>query len=165
MFKKILSLLIIFSIILTPISAICEEMPPVYKLPNGYTAVRDDIFDELSRNEFKYEMYKKEAEYYKKILEDYMKYEAEKEEITKARMVILYDTISDKDKIIALKDDEIEKCQVLIKVKNKIIREKNSSDTISKFLTLCLGAYAVYEIDNSTGQVIAGSITIFIISR
>ncbi|HQQ39705.1 MAG TPA: hypothetical protein PKY72_05350 [Bacilli bacterium] len=160
--KKILTVLLL---ILTIVNPAYSQSTAVYDLGNGYTAVRNDIFDQWVENDELLDVYREEAEYYKKTLEQFMALSDEKGDIQEARIVLLKDTIYLKDEIINYKDSQIENYNQLYQIKSVEANKRVFSNWFSKLLLLGMGAYAVSEIDDTAGRAAVGALTIYLFNN
>lgn len=147
--KKLLTIILLIIITATPIAA---NNIPVYDLNNGYTAVRNDVFDQLVENDQLLEIYQQETEYYKSTLEQYMFLSDERKEIQEARIILLKDTIGIKDQIIEYKDTQINNYNQLYQIKSAEANRRVFKNWFDRFLLLAVGAYAVSQIDDDTGR-------------
>ena len=139
--------------------------PAVYDLGNGYTAVRNDVFDKLVENDKLLDLAKEEAEYYKKTLDQYIKLTEQKDEIQDNRIIVLKETLELKDNIISYKDDNIQNWQSMYNIKEAEVRSLKTKNVWEKILTVGLGAYAFSQLDDSTDKAIVGGLTIYLVTN
>lgn len=139
--------------------------PAVYDLGNGYTAVRNDVFDKLVENDKLLDLAKEEAEYYKKTLDQYIKLTEQKDEIQDNRIVVLKETLELKDNIISYKDDNIQNWQSMYNIKEAEVRSLKTKNVWEKILTVGLGAYAFSQLDDSTDKAVVGGLTIYLVTN
>jgi hypothetical protein len=166
MFNKMIKILLIFCFIIN-ISGIvyAETKDPVYDLGNGYTAVRNDIFDKLVENEKLLDLVKEERDYYKKTLDEYIKLAEQRDKIQSERIAILKDTINIKNSIIEHKDDNLQNWENLYNIKTEENKRLMYSSLMDKLLIVALGAYAVDNLEDSTDQVVVGGLSLYLLLR
>jgi len=160
--KKLLIAVLLVVISVTPVLA---NSIPVYDLGDGYTAVRNDVFDQLVDNDKLLEVYKEEAEYYKSTLEQYMALSNERKDIQEARIVLLKDTVRVKDEIISYKDSQIDNYSQLYQIKSAEANKRVFKNWFDKLLLVSVGAYAVSEIDDDSGKAAVGAVTIYLFNN
>ena len=160
--KYFISLIILF-LIFTGCSYAAQSA--VYDLGNGYTAVRNDVFDKLVENDKLLDLAKEEAEYYKKTLDQYIKLTEQKDEIQDNRIIVLKETLELKDNIISYKDDNIQNWQSMYNIKEAEVRSLKTKNVWEKILTVGLGAYAFSQLDDSTDKAIVGGLTIYLVTN
>ena len=139
--------------------------PVAYDLGNGYTAVRNDIFDKLVENDKLLELAQEEAKYYKETLDQYIKLTEQKDEIQNNRIQVLKETLELKDNIISYKDDNIQNWQSMYNIKEAEVRSLKTKNVWEKILTVGLGAYAFSQLDDSTDKAIVGGLTIYLVTN
>lgn len=162
--KKInISLIVI--LILFIITRCSYAQPVAYDLGNGYTAVRNDIFDKLVENDKLLELAQEEAKYYKETLDQYIKLTEQKDEIQDSRIQVLKETLVLKDQIISYKDDNIQNWRSLYNIKEAEVRSLKTKNVWEKILTVGLGAYAFSQLDDSTDKAIVGGLTIYLVTN
>ena len=152
-------------LILFIITGCSYAQPAVYDLGNGYTAVRNDVFDKLVENDKLLDLAKEEAEYYKKTLDQYIKLTEQKDEIQDNRIIVLKETLELKDNIISYKDDNIQNWQSMYNIKEAEVRSLKTKNVWEKILTVGLGAYAFSQLDDSTDKAIVGGLTIYLVTN
>lgn len=160
--KYFISLIILF-LIFTGCSYAAQSA--VYDLGNGYTAVRNDIFDKLVENDKLLELAQEEAKYYKETLDQYIKLTEQKDEIQDSRIQVLKETLVLKDQIISYKDDNIQNWRSLYNIKEAEVRSLKTKNVWEKILTVGLGAYAFSQLDDSTDKAIVGGLTIYLVTN
>jgi len=153
-------LLVVISV--TPVLA---NSIPVYDLGDGYTAVRNDVFDQLVENDQLLDVYKQEVVYYKNTLEQYMVLSDERKDIQDARIVLFKETIDIKDQIIEYKDSQIENYSQLYQIKSAEANRRVFKNWFDRFLLLAVGAYAVSQIDDNTGKAAVSAITVYLFNN
>lgn len=136
-----------------------------YDLGNGYTAVRNDIFDKLVENDKLLELAQEEAKYYKETLDQYIKLTEQKDEIQDSRIQVLKETLALKDQIISYKDDNIQNWESLYNIKKDEVNSLKTKSIWKKILTIGLGAYAFSQLDDSTDKAIVGGLTIYLVTN
>lgn len=161
--KKILTSVLL--VILTSTVSFANNSVAVYDLENGYTAVRNDVFDQLVENDELLAVYKEEAEYYKSTLEQYMALSDERKDIQEARIVLLKDTIGIKDEIISYKDSQIDNYSQLYQIKSAEADKRVFKNWFDKLLLVSIGAYAVSQIDDDSGKAAVGAVTIYLFNN
>ena len=159
--KSVLAILIL----LFTFSGCSYAQPAVYDLGNGYTAVRNDVFDKLVENDKLLDLAKEEAEYYKETLDQYIKLTEQKDEIQDSRIQVLKETLVLKDQIISYKDDNIQNWESLYNIKKDEVNSLKTKSIWEKILTVGLGAYAFSQLDDSTDKAIVGGLTIYLVTN
>ena len=139
--------------------------PAVYDLGNGYTAVRNDVFDKLAENDKLLELMKEERDYYKNTLDQYIALEEQKSRIQEERIAVLKDTIEVKNSIIELKDDNLQNWEKLYNIEKAEVRSLKIKKTWEKILTLGLGAYAFSQLDDSSDKAVVGGLTLYLVTN
>lgn len=160
--KYFISLIILF-LIFTGCSYAAQ--PAVYDLGNGYTAVRNNVFDKLVENDKLLELMKEERDYYKKTLDQYIALEEQKSRIQEERIAVLKDTIEVKNSIIELKDDNLQNWEKLYNIEKAEVRSLKIKKTWEKILTLGLGAYAFSQLDDSSDKAVVGGLTLYLVTN
>jgi len=160
--KKLLIAVLLVVISVTPVLA---NSIPVYDLGDGYTAVRNDVFDQLVENDQLLDVYKQEVVYYKNTLEQYMVLSDERKDIQDARIVLFKETIDIKDQIIEYKDSQIENYSQLYQIKSAEANRRVFKNWFDRFLLLAVGAYAVSQIDDNTGKAAVSAITVYLFNN
>jgi len=162
--KKFLISLILMFVIIFSRNAYAAQ-PATYDLGNGYTAVRNDVFDKLVENDRLIDLIKEERDYYKKTLEEFMTLEEQKSRIQEERIAVLKDTIEVKNSIIELKDDNLQNWEKLYNMEKAEVRSLKIKKTWEKILTLGLGAYAFSQLEDSTDKAVVGSLTVYLVTN
>lgn len=160
--KYFISLIILF-LIFTGCSYAAQSA--VYDLGNGYTAVRNDVFDRLVENDKLLELAQEEAKYYKETLDQYIKLTEQKDEIQNNRIQVLKETLVLKDQIISYKDNNIQNWESLYNIKKDEVNSLKTKSVWEKILTVGLGAYAFSQLDDSTDKAIVGGLTIYLVTN
>lgn len=162
--KKI-NISLIVMLIFFIITGCSYAQPVVYDLGNGYTAVRNDVFDKLVENDKLLELAQEEAKYYKETLDQYIKLTEQKDEIQDSRIQVLKETLVLKDQIISYKDDNIQNWESLYNIKKDEVNSLKTKSIWEKILTIGLGAYAFSQLDDSTDKAIVGGLTIYLVTN
>jgi len=162
--KKI-NISLITMLIFFIITGCSYAQPAAYDLGNGYTAVRNDIFDKLVENDKLLELAQEEAKYYKETLDQYIKLTEQKDEIQDSRIQVLKETLVLKDQIISYKDDNIQNWESLYNIKKDEVNSLKTKSIWEKILTVGLGAYAFSQLDDSTDKAIVGGLTIYLVTN
>lgn len=139
--------------------------PAVYDLGNGYTAVRNDVFDTLVENDRLLELAREEARYYKETLDEYIRLAEQKDAIQDSRIEVLKETLVLKDQIISYKDDNLQNWESLYNIKRDEVRSLKTKSVWEKILTLGLGAYAFSQLDDSTDKAVVGGLTVYLVTN
>lgn len=162
---KRINISLIATLIFFLIAGCSYAQPAVYDLGNGYTAVRNDVFDKLVENDKLLDLAKEEAEYYKKTLDQYIKLTEQKDEIQNNRIIVLKETLELKDNIISYKDDNIQNWRSMYNIKEAEVRSLKTKNVWEKILTVGLGAYAFSQLDDSTDKAVVGGLTIYLVTN
>jgi len=136
--------------------------PAAYDLGNGYTAVRNDVFDKLVENDKLLKLAREEAEYYRETLEQYVKLAEQKDEIQDSRIAVLKETLVLKDQIISYKDDNLQNWESLYNIKKDEVRSLKTKSVWEKILVIGLGAYAFSQLEDSTDKAVVGGLTVYL---
>lgn len=159
--KSVLAILIL----LFTFSGCSYAQPVAYDLGNGYTVVRNDVFDKLVENDKLLELAQEEAKYYKETLDQYIKLTEQKDEIQNNRIQVLKETLVLKDQIISYKDNNIQNWESLYNIKKDEVNSLKTKSIWKKILTIGLGAYAFSQLDDSTDKAIVGGLTIYLVTN
>ena len=156
MFKKLsLAFLIVFLFSTTAFSN-----QPAYKLNEQYTAVRNDVFTKLVKNDKLLDVYKEEVSYLKTSLEELRNLQSERYTIQSERIDVLKETVLVKDDIIALKDKNVENYKALYDIKSAEVRKVKRDSLLDKLLVLGLGAAAASNVDDNGAKAAIGIATL-----
>ncbi len=156
---------LIVALIFFIITGCSYAQPAAYDLGNGYTAVRNDVFDKLVENDKLLELAQEEVKYYKETLDQYIKLTEQKDEIQDSRIQVLKETLVLKDQIISYKDDNIQNWESLYNIKKDEVNSLKTKSIWEKILTVGLGAYAFSQLDDSTDKAIVGGLTIYLVTN
>jgi len=161
MFKKLL-LSVILIVCLTTTGFANQ---PMYQLNENYTAVRNDIFDQLTEKDRLVDLLEEELEYANLTIQQLKDLHSQNDDLYERRIVILKDVLGLKDEIISYKDSQINNYNQLYQIKSAEANRRVFKNWFDKFLLLSVGAYAVSQIDDNTGKAAVSAITVYLFNN
>lgn len=155
MFKKIILSFLFILFITAPLYA---NNNVAYNLSNGYVAVREDVFNELVKNDKLIENYKEEIEYLKQSIKEVKELNEQRNSIQNDRITVLKETISFKDQIITYKDENMKNWEKLYNNESKKVDKLRFKNFFQKILIAGLTTYAISQAEDNTAKAIIGGI-------